>query len=189
MALLLQIRTLTLLFLSLTSSALSIPTRRQEADCLHCEDEAHGFASLNGGTFGGRGGEIVVATSHNELVDFASQEGPLIIRVEGEIISDPTGYEIPIASNKTIIGIGDSAHLIGGGFSIAGTSNIVLRNLEVSDTRIDDDWPGKTEDWDGIQVDTGTNIWIDHVRVRASRYLPVPPSATLALTIGTSLLV
>lgn len=27
-------------------------------------------------------------------------------------------------------------------------------------------WPGKTKDWDGIQVDAGTNIWIDHVKVR-----------------------
>jgi pectate lyase len=162
-----QVLPLTLACLSLTSSAFSIPTKRQETDCLHCEDEAHGFASLNGGTYGGRGGDIVLATSHQELVDFASQERPLIIRVEGEIVSDPTGYEISIASNKTIIGIGDSAHLIGGGFSIAGTSNIILRNLEVSDTRLIDDWPGKTEDWDGIQVDTATNIWIDHVKVGA----------------------
>jgi pectate lyase len=37
--------------------------------------------------------------------------------------------------------------------------------LEVSDTRIADDWPGKTKDWDGIQVDAGSNIWIDHVKV------------------------
>lgn len=107
----------------------------------------------------------MIATSHKELLDFASQEGPLIIRVEGEIVSDPTGFEITIASNKTIIGIGESAHLLGGGFSIAGTSNIILRNLEVSDTRLVDDWPGKTEDWDGIQVDAGSNIWIDHVKV------------------------
>jgi pectate lyase len=179
-----QILTVTIAFLSSTSPALSIPTRRQEADCLHCEDEAHGFASLNGGTYGGRGGDIVIATTHKELVDFAGQEGPLIIRVEGEIVSDPTGYEIPIASNKTVIGIGESAHLIGGGFSIPGTSNIILRNLEVSDTRIADDWPGKTEDWDGIQVDAGSNIWIDHVKV--DNTLQIPRPTTLVLTSHTS---
>jgi pectate lyase len=178
---------LTLNCLSLASSAFSIPTRRQEAGCLHCEDEAHGFASLTGGTFGGRGGDIVVATSHKELVDFASQEGPLIIRVEGEIVSDPTGFEIPIASNKTIIGIGESAHLIGGGFSIPGTSNIILRNLEVSDTRIAEDWPGKTEDWDGIQVDAGSNIWIDHVKVSGKRCNHLSrPANDLSLTPHTS---
>ena len=149
--------------LCLTSQALGVPTRRQ-ADCEHCEDEAHGFASLGPATTGGKGGEIVIATSHEELVEYASREEPLIIRVEGEIVSDPQGFEIPIASNKTIIGIGSTAHLIGGGFAIKGTSNIVLRNLEISDTRIPEDWPGKTEDWDGIQVDTGSNIWLDHLK-------------------------
>jgi pectate lyase len=137
--------------LCLASQALGVPTRRQAA-CEHCDDEAHGFASLGSSTTGGKGGDIVVAE-------------PLIIRVEGEIVSEPKGFEIPIASNKTIIGIGSTAHLVGGGFAIKGTSNIILRNLEISDTRIPEDWPGKTEDWDGIQVDTGTNIWLDHLKV------------------------
>lgn len=93
----------------------------------------------------------------------------MIIRVEREIVSEPKGFEIPIASNKTIIGIGSTAHLVGGGFAVNGTINIILRNLEISDTRISEDWPGKTEDWDGIQVDTGTNIWLDHLKVCASK--------------------
>lgn len=141
------------------------PTKRQGIDCERCEDEAHGFASLNGGTYGGRGGSVVVATTHGELKTYAGSDEPLIIRVDGEIVSEPLGYEIPIASNKTIIGMNATAHLIGGGFTIKQQSNIILRNLEISDTRIPEDWAGKTEDWDGIQVDTGTNIWIDHVKV------------------------
>lgn len=143
----------------------SAPMKRQDLDCERCEDEAHGFASLNGGTYGGRGGSVVVATTHEELKTYAGSDEPLIIRVDGEIISGPLGYEIPIASNKTIIGMNATAHLIGGGFTIQQQSNIILRNLEISDTRIPEDWAGKTEDWDGIQVDTGTNIWIDHVKV------------------------
>lgn len=154
--------------LCLTSQALSVPTRRQAA-CEHCENEAHGFASLGSSTTGGKGGDIVVVTTHEELVDYAGREEPLIIRVEGEIVSEPEGFEIPIASNKTIIGIGSTAHLVGGGFAINGTSNIILRNLEILDTRIPEDWPGKTEDWDGIQVDTGTNIWLDHLKVCVSK--------------------
>lgn len=154
--------------LCLSSQTLGVPTRRQ-AICEHCEDEAHGFASLGSSTTGGKGGDIVVATTHEELVDYASREEPLIIRVEGEIVSEPKGFEIPIASNKTIIGVGSTAHLVGGGFAIKGTSNIILRNLEISDTRIPEDWPGKTEDWDGIQVDTGKNIWLDHLKVCVSK--------------------
>ena len=154
--------------LCLGSHILAVPTRRQ-AICEHCEDEAHGFASLGSSTTGGKGGDIVVATTHEELVDYASREEPLIIRVEGEIVSEPKGFEIPIASNKTIIGVGSTAHIVGGGFAIKGTSNIILRNLEISDTRIPEDWPGKTEDWDGIQVDTGKNIWLDHLKVCVSK--------------------
>lgn len=137
----------------------------QNTTCKRCEDVAHGFASLNGGTSGGRGGRTVVAGTWQELSTYAASNGSLIIRVNGLIKSGEPGYEIPIASDKTIIGIGKSSGLIGGGFAIKGTKNIILRNLQVSDTRIPSDWPGKTEDWDGIQVDNGTNVWIDHMTV------------------------
>ena len=137
----------------------------QNTTCNHCEDEAHGFASLNGGTVGGKGGQVVLANTWQQLKDYAAQEGSLIIRVSGLINSGDPGYEIPISSNKTIIGVGKDSGLIGGGFAIKGTRNIILRNLHVSDTRIPEDWPGKSEDWDGIQVDTGSNIWIDHMKV------------------------
>lgn len=137
----------------------------QNQTCLHCEDEAHGFASVNGGTIGGKGGKTVFANTYQELKSFVVQNGSLIVRVNGALVAEPKGYEIPIASHKTIIGVGKTAKVIGGGFAIKGTRNIILRNLQVSDTRIPKDWPGKTEDWDGIQVDNGTNIWIDHMKV------------------------
>lgn len=140
-------------------------TLAQNTTCRHCEDEAHGFASLNGGTTGGKGGKIVYANTYHELKTYAAQNGSLIIRVNGALIAEPKGYEIPIASHKTIIGVGKTAKVIGGGFVVKGTRNIILRNLQVSDTRIPEDWPGKTEDWDGIQVDNGTKIWIDHITV------------------------
>lgn len=147
------------------SAAIASPLVARQSDCEHCEDEAHGFASLNGGTTGGKGGEIVIATTHEELKEYAASEGPLIIRVEGEIVSDPVGYEIPIASNKTIIGMGEDAKLIGGGFHIENSQNIILRNMQVSDTADPDQWEGKEGDFDGLQVDTGSNIWVDHMTV------------------------
>lgn len=158
------------LFLLITTIA------SQNTTCDRCEDEAHGFASLNGGTVGGKGGQIVFANTFQELRDYASQQGPLIIRVNGELTAEPRGFEIPIASNKTIIGVGKDAKVLGGGFAVKETRNIILRNLQVSDTRILEDWPGKGEDWDGIQVDTGTNIWIDHVKVSRARMVLYCPN-------------
>ncbi|TQN66746.1 Pectate lyase A, partial [Colletotrichum shisoi] len=93
--------------------------------CAKCDDVAHGFASLNGGTTGGKGGRIVTATSHAELVAYANATEPLIIRVEGELTSEPRGGQRRVHPPE--------------------------------------DYNGKSEDWDGIQVDKGTNLWIDHV--------------------------
>jgi pectate lyase len=152
-----------ILFLCVSSVA------SQNTTCKRCEDVAHGFASLNGGTTGGKGGRIVFANTWQELKSYASQNGSLIVRVSGLLRADDHGFEIPIASDKTIIGVGKRSGVVGGGFAIKGTKNIILRNLQVSDTRIAEDWPGKTEDWDGIQVDTGSNIWIDHMKVLARR--------------------
>ena len=146
----------------------------QNTICKHCEDVAHGFASLNGGTTGGKGGRTVFANTWQELKTYASHNGSLIVRVNGLLNSGDRGYEIPITNNKTIIGIGKNSGLVGGGFAIKGTKNIILRNLQVSDTRIPEDWPGKTEDWDGIQVDNGTNIWIDHMKVDSQYSVTVP---------------
>lgn len=56
-----------------------------------------------------------------------------------------------------------------GGFGINNQKNIILRNLEIRDTYIPTDYNGKSKDWDGIQVDTGSNIWIDHCKVRFPR--------------------
>lgn len=133
--------------------------------CAGCEEVAHGFASLNGGTYGGKDGFIVTATKHADLVRYAAMVEPLIIRVEGTLVAEPKGFVVPVKSNKTIIGVGDTGRISGGGFGIMEESNIIIRNLEISDTYIPEDYNGKSEDWDGIQIDTGSNIWIDQVKV------------------------
>lgn len=148
--------------LLLAPVALAAPTT---VSCARCDEVATGFASLNGGTTGGKGGRIVTATTHADLVKYAAMEEPLIIRVDGALTSEPRGFEIPIKSHKTIIGVGRNGAIVGGGFGIKNQKNIILRNLEVRDTYIPEDYNGKSKDWDGIQVDTGVNIWIDHCKV------------------------
>ncbi|EPS38394.1 hypothetical protein H072_7894 [Dactylellina haptotyla CBS 200.50] len=141
----------------------------KRAGCAQCEDVAHGFASLNGGTYGGKGGQIVTVTTYADLKKYAGATEPYIIRVSGTIVAEPKGYEVPIKSFKTIIGVGQTGHLLGGGFNINSQRNIIIRNLEISDTYDPTDYNGKGADWDGIQVDNGTNIWIDHVKLARMR--------------------
>lgn len=128
-----------------------------------CTAAADGFASLNGGTTGGAGGTVVTVTNQADLTKYAAASGKHVIKVKGRITISPKGTEIPISSDKTITGIGATGELFEGGFGIkAGSKNIILRNLKIGNT-YDGDWDGKTHDWDGIQMDTASNIWIDHV--------------------------
>lgn len=98
-----------------------------------CDDVADGFASLNDGTTGGLGGTEVVVNNVEDLRTYASAEGPHIIKVEGTITVDPAGEELEVSSDKTIIGVGDSAHIENGGFGIHGVSNVIVRNLRISE--------------------------------------------------------
>jgi pectate lyase len=127
-----------------------------------CTDKADGFASLNGGTTGGTGGTVVTVTTHAQLDQYATAAGKYIIKVSGKITLSPKGTEIRVASDKTIIGIGATGEISEGGFFLNGVKNIIIRNLRIGNTYVPEDWEGKTQDWDAIQMDTASNVWIDH---------------------------
>ncbi|WP_424137416.1 hypothetical protein [Roseomonas chloroacetimidivorans] len=124
-------------------------------------DEAHGYASENGGTTGGAGGTVVMVTTGKELlaaIDKAA-DSPITIYVKGEITAANTGSDvIKLADvhNVSVIGIGTSADFDGIGFQITkGSSNLILQNLTIHDVH---DGPG---DAIGIEGESH-NIWIDH---------------------------
>jgi len=125
---------------------------------------ADGFAT---GTTGGAGGTTVTVTTQADLVKYAAASAAYVIRVSGTITVTPYGYEIPIASNKTIIGVGTTGQIKNGGLHLnPGTRNVIIRNLTIGDTKVASDDPDdKDFDYDGIQMDTADHIWIDHNRI------------------------
>ncbi|MFJ4976701.1 pectinesterase family protein [Streptomyces coeruleorubidus] len=128
-------------------------------------DRPHGFASLAGGTTGGAGGKVVTVTDQAALAKYAAAEEPYVIRVKGSLDMDPFGTEIPVASDKTIIGVSDTAEIVHGGFTLdPGTHNVIIRNLAIRDTAIEGNWDCKDTDYDGIRLDTAHHVWIDHIR-------------------------
>ncbi|MEV7064181.1 pectinesterase family protein [Streptomyces collinus] len=128
-------------------------------------DRPHGFASLAGGTTGGAGGKVVTVTDQAALAKYAAAEEPYVIRVKGALEMEPFGREIAVASDKTIIGVSDTAEIVHGGFTLdPGTHNVVIRNLTIRDTAIDGNWDCKDTDYDGIRLDTAHHVWIDHIR-------------------------
>ena len=136
--------------------------------CAECDAEAHGFASLNGGTTGGKGGSIVTATTLDDLIQYAASTEPLVIRVDGMIKAEPFGFEVPVESHKTIIGVGAESGIEEGGLNINSQTNVIIRNLKIHGTYDGEtNWAGKEGDYDAIQIDNSTNIWIDgnHVSI------------------------
>ncbi|MEU2746465.1 pectinesterase family protein [Streptomyces collinus] len=128
-------------------------------------DRPHGFASLAGGTTGGAGGKVVTVTDQAALAKYAAAEEPYVIRVKGALEMAPFGREIPVASDKTIIGVSDTAEIVHGGLTLdPGTHNVVIRNLTIRDTAVDGNWDCKDTDYDGIRLDTAHHVWIDHIR-------------------------
>ncbi|WP_238010441.1 RICIN domain-containing protein [Dactylosporangium sp. AC04546] len=124
-------------------------------------DTADGFAA---GTTGGAGGTTVTVSNFADLKRYAAMSGKYVIRVNATVTVTPYGYEIPVTSDKTIIGVGKSGRIFNGGFNLsAGTRNVIIRNLTIGDTLVASDDPDdKDFDYDGIQMDTADHVWIDH---------------------------
>lgn len=132
-----------------------------------CPLTQEGFSTVNAdgqnGTTGGQGGQTVTVTNQSDLNRYATAAEPYIIRVQGAIKLSPKGTEIRVQSDKTIIGVGTTGEIIEGGFMLEeGVHNVIIRNLTIRDGFVEGDWEGKTQDYDGIQMDTAHHIWIDH---------------------------
>lgn len=128
-----------------------------------------GFASLPGyglsGTTGGKAGRIVTASTIQELKDYAGATEPLVIFLRGTLKA--TDYiKIPVAANKSFIGVGAGAEVVNAGFKLINVSNVIFRNFTVRDSYVPGDWDGKRpdNDRDGIQLDTSHHVWVDHMK-------------------------
>ncbi len=120
-----------------------------------------GFATLNGGTTGGEGGEVVTVSSYAELQSYAESSTPYVIMVEGTISNGSGGGRINVQSNKSIIGVGSTAFLSGVGLNINNVNNIIVQNLRA--TLVGTSTPSSVNGGDIISVaGTSRNIWIDH---------------------------
>ncbi|GIG22152.1 alpha-N-arabinofuranosidase [Cellulomonas chitinilytica] len=106
-----------------------------------------GWASQNGGTTGGGSASVTTVTSASALTSAASGTTAKVVRVSGTISCSGM---LTIGSNKTIEGASGSK-IVGCGLNVKSAKNVILRNLTF------DGW-----DDDAINVETSTNVWIDH---------------------------
>ena len=121
---------------------------------------AHGRA----GTTGGAGGRLVHANTPDQLRAFAKSTEPLVVILHGELVF-PQYEKLAVTANKSFLGAGEGAAVVNAGFKLINVSNVIFRNFTVRDSYIPGDFVGKRpdNDRDGIQMDTSTHVWVDHM--------------------------
>jgi pectate lyase len=145
---------------------------------------ATGFATQNGGTTGGAGGQTVRATTgtaiHTALCNRASTSTPIVIQVEGTInhgntsqVSGPgcstaaDRIELKGISNVTIVGVGSGAVFDQLGIHIRDARNIIIQNVTVRNVKKSGSPLSNGGDAIGME-DNVRNIWVDHTTLEAS---------------------
>ncbi|WP_449701864.1 pectate lyase family protein [Actinoplanes sichuanensis] len=111
---------------------------------------ADGFAT---GTTGGVAGPTVTVTTAAELARYAGANTPYTIMVSGRITASGM---ITVVANKSILGVGSTAEITGGGLQLGTTTrpgnNVIIRNIRFSNASDD-----------SISVtNKAHHVWIDH---------------------------
>ncbi|MGW5637815.1 pectate lyase family protein [Streptomyces sp. NPDC003832] len=145
---------------------------------------ATGYATQNGGTTGGAGGQTVKATTgtaiHAALCGRASSSTPITIQVEGTINHGNTAkvsgsscstaagvIELKQISNVTIVGVGSGAVFDQLGIHIRESSNIIIQNVTVRNVK--KSGSPTSNGGDAIGMESGVrNVWVDHATLEAS---------------------
>jgi pectate lyase len=142
------------------------PTSPPPAGSCRVAGTASGFASVNSqgqnGTTGGAGGATVAVDTATELLSAIATAGPLTICVSGTITLPAGMYDV--TSDKSIIGVGATAGITGGGFNIGlpvsevttppadAVHNVIIQNLSFRNA---------TDDSINVQM-FSHHVWIDH---------------------------
>ncbi|MFC7547677.1 polysaccharide lyase family 1 protein [Plantactinospora sp. GCM10030261] len=162
------------------TAVLALPTPQASA----ATGSVTGYATRNGGTTGGAGGQVVRATTgtaiHAALCGRASSSTPITIQVEGTINHGNTSkvsggscstadgvIELKQISNVTIIGVGGGAVFDQLGIHIREASNIIIQNVTVRNVKKSGSPTSNGGDAIGMESSV-RNVWVDHVTLEAS---------------------
>ncbi|CAO2648584.1 Nn.00g078510.m01.CDS01 [Neocucurbitaria sp. VM-36] len=116
-----------------------------------------GYATLNGGTTGGKGGKVVEVASLSELTAAGKGDNTAIILVTGPIKG--SGENVKLGSNKSVIGKDASVILTNFTLTAKNVKNVIIRNLSIT----------KVVGGDAIAIQVAQNVWVDHVDLSSDR--------------------
>lgn len=112
---------------------------------------------FGGGTTGGGNTTATTVTSLDAFKTAVTGDNAKVVRVSGLI--SLTG-QVDIGSNTTVLGVGSGSGFTGGGLRLKESTNVIVRNLNISKPR---------KPSDGITVQKSTKVWIDHNTFSADR--------------------
>src|SRR5262249_20590046 len=137
-----------------------------------------GFATLNGGTTGGRAGQTVTASTYAQLKMYAESATPYVIMVQGTISNGANGGQGDRPPRKAVVGGRTTPVLFRLGLNINNANNVIVQNMRVSMTGVttrtdmagvysstgDEGLPQiLVNGGDAISISgTSKNVWIDH---------------------------
>ncbi|MER6032849.1 polysaccharide lyase family 1 protein [Streptomyces sp. NPDC001835] len=108
------------------------------------------------GTTGGGGATAVTVSTPDAFKAAVAGGSAKVVKVNGLI---SLSGQIDIGSNTTVLGVGSSSGFTGGGLRLKKVTNVVVRNLNLSEAV-------KT---DAITVQASTKVWIDHNTLSSDR--------------------
>ncbi|MEU1299561.1 pectate lyase family protein [Streptomyces shenzhenensis] len=163
---------------AVTGAVLSMP------EAAAATGSATGYATQNGGTTGGAGGQTVRATTgtaiHQALCSRADSSTPIIIEVEGTINHGNTSkvsgdscntaadkIELKEISNVTLVGVGNGAVFDQLGIHVRDSSNIIIQNVTVRNVKKSGSPTSNGGDAIGMESNV-RNVWVDHTTLAAS---------------------
>ena len=122
-----------------------------------------GWATTGNGVTGGQGGAEVVVDTLSKLKAYAARTEPLVIKIYGTIRGNES---IRVQSNKSILGIGSDARLLGIGLQIGwSTASPAVRNVIVRNVTFEK----PLAPIDAVTVQFAKNVWIDHCNFFSDR--------------------
>lgn len=117
-----------------------------------------GYATLNGGTTGGKGGATTTVSTYAQFTAAVTGDDARVVVVSGTI-TQPA--KVRIGNNKSIIGANSNAKLVGLGLYIYKVKNVIVRNLSISKVL--------AENGDAIGIQASSNVWVDHCDLSSDR--------------------
>ena len=153
-----------------------------------------GWATQSGGTAGGSAAaaaQVYTVTNKAQLMAAiagtdpatgkTNKKAPKIIKWVGTIdMTEGTPYtshddqaargEVKLNPNTTIIGVGSTAYLPNGWFTLRKVDNVIIRNIKVTNPcDLAPKWDSGdgagnyNSEFDGTTVDGATHVWLDHM--------------------------